>query len=109
MWAIVLYTNSMIAYKLLRQRKDGSLGSLFINKKQKLKMNTVYIAENHPTKGFAVRPSWHCTNSPNAPHLSMKERVWAEVEIKDFVEMKRPANQGGIWYLAGSMRILRLL
>jgi hypothetical protein len=29
-------------------------------------------AESHPTKGFALRPFWHCTSTPSAPHLSEK-------------------------------------
>lgn len=99
----------MIAYKLLRQRKDGSLGPLFINRKQKLNLDVTYKAESHLTKGFAFRPGWHCTSLPQAPHLSMKGRVWAKVKIDNFVEIRRPASQGGLWYLADSMTIVQLL
>ncbi len=62
----------MIAYKLVRQLKDKSLAPLFINKKLRLEFGKWHEAECHPTKGFAVRPGWHCTAVPNAPHLSQK-------------------------------------
>lgn len=96
----------MITYKLFRVRKDGSLGSLFIDRKTKLPLNKWLPAKSHPTKGFAERPFWHCTSKPEAPHLSMKGRRWFRVEIKNFTEFKRPKNQGGKWYLAKKMRIL---
>jgi hypothetical protein len=96
----------VITYKLFRVRKDGTIGSLFINRKDKLPLNKWLKAKNHPTKGFAERPFWHCTSKPKAPHLSMKGRKWYRVEIKSYTELKRPKNQGGIWYLAKQIRIL---
>lgn len=96
----------MIAYKLFRQMKDGSLAPLFINRKLRLACNEWYTAENHPTKGFAIRPGFHVTVKPNAPHLSMKGRVWKQVEIKGYVEINRPITQGGLWYLADRMKVL---
>jgi hypothetical protein len=50
---------------------------------------------------------WHCTIKPYAPHLSMKGRTWYEVEIEDFVEHKRPKHQGGMWYLANKMKLIK--
>ena len=99
----------MIAYKLIRQMKDGSLSPLFINKKSRMRQNKWMKAECFPTKGFAVRPGWHCTCRPEAPHLTEKDRVWVEVEIEDFKEHRRPLNQGGMWYLADKMKIIRIL
>ena len=96
----------MISYKLFRVRKDDSIGSLFINRKARLPLNRWLKAEKHPTKGFAFRPFWHCTSQPNAPHLSMKGRRWFKVEMKEFEKFERPANQGGVWYLAKKIRIL---
>jgi hypothetical protein len=98
----------MIAWKLLKQRKDGSLGPLFINKKQRIPFGIWLMAENHPTKGFAVRPGWHCCSEKTAPHLSKNGRVWAKVEIDDYQEVKRPKSQGGLWFLANQMRLLEL-
>ena len=73
-------------------------------------MDEWLIAEDHPTKGFAHRPGWHCTANPNAPHLSdnpvHENRVWLQVEIIDYVEQERPLSQGGMWYLAKQMRII---
>jgi hypothetical protein len=96
----------MIAYKLFRVLKSGDITSLFINKTRRLPLNKWLDAECFPTKGFAVRPYWHCTSNPVAPHLSMRDRQWYEVEMEDFTEFKRPENQGGIWYLAKKIKIL---
>ena len=96
----------MIAYKLLRNRKDGSIGPLFINRKQRIPINEFLIAEDHPTKGYKHRMGWHCTIKPEAPHLSMKGRTWYKVEIEDFVEHIRPKNQGGLWFLANRMKVI---
>jgi hypothetical protein len=99
----------VIAYKLLRLRKDGSLGPLFINKKQKIPVGVRLNAEVHKTKGFAFRPGWHCMAEPKAPHLSNKGRVWAKVWIEDFDQFRRPQSQGGKWYLSKDMRVLEIL
>lgn len=97
----------MTAYKLMKIRKDKSLGSLFINSKVKIPLDQWLIAEAYPTKGFAFRPGWHCCFKPIAPHLSTKGRVWVEVEIEDFKTYPRPESQGGEWVLANKMKILR--
>lgn len=97
---------TMRAYKLFRRLKNGEITSLFINKKRKLPLGEWLEAECHPTAGYTIRPSWHCTANPIAPHLSQKGRVWAEVEIEDYQELKRPESQGGLWYLAKRMRIV---
>jgi len=104
----------MIAYKLFRERKDGTLGPLFINRGQVIQVGDVLFAEDHPTKGFAHRPGWHCTSRPIAPHLKMdlkngEKRVWCEVWIEYYSEHKRPENQGGLWYLAERMEVKRKL
>jgi hypothetical protein len=96
----------MIAYKLFKKRKDGTYGPLFINRKQKIQKGVLYGAESHPTVGYAYRPGWHCCSTPNAPHLSYKDRVWCKVEIQDYNRHQRPHNQGGLWYTANYMRIL---
>ena len=100
----------MIAYKLFRKRKDGSLGSLFINRAVKLKPGAAWLKANvHPTKGFKVRPGWHCTAEPKASHLSPVGRVWCLVEILDYTELKRPQAQGGLWYIADKLKIVKEL
>ncbi len=99
----------MIAYKLVRKLKDGNITPLFINKSFKIPFNTWLEAESHPTKGFKVRPFWHCTSQPVAPHLSEKNRVWVKMEIEDFEEFKRPNNQGGLWYLAKKVKFLEII
>jgi len=97
----------MIVYKLFRVLKSGEITSLFINKKRKLPYNEWLSAESFPTKGYLLRPYWHCTSEPIAPHLSIKGRIWLKVEIDEFTEFKRPESQGGIWYLANKIKILK--
>jgi hypothetical protein len=96
----------VIAYKLLRLRRDGSLGPLFINKAQVIPLGEWLEAEDHPTKGYARRPGWHVAPKPSAPHLSAKGRRWMKVEIEDFDELPRPQSQGGMWFIAKRMRVL---
>ena len=104
----------MIAYKLLKRRKDGSIGPLFINASQRIPIGEWLQAEAHPTKGFAFRPGWHCTLKPEAPHLVLNPkgslpRVWCKVEVEDAVRYNRPESQGGTWVLAQRMKIVEVL
>ena len=99
----------MIAYKLLRQRKDGSLGPLFINRRQQIEVGRTYAAEDHPTKGYAHRPGWHACAQPVAPHLSKTGRVWAKVKLTGTTAHDRPASQGGRWYTARTLKVLEIL
>lgn len=98
-----------IAYKLLRRRKDGTLGPLFINKRQVIPVGEWLTAESHPTKGYAFRPGWHCTVKQDAPHLSKAGRVWCAVEVSDYTTFSRPVSQGGEWVLANRMKVLTVL
>lgn len=97
----------MIAYKLLSVRKDGSLGPLFINRRQRIPLGTWMKAECHPTKGFAIRPGWHATSSPVAPHLGTKGRRWFQVELRGVTTFERPDCQGGTWLLAQWMKVIQ--
>jgi len=97
------------AYKLFRRRKDGSIGSLFINARARYELGKWMKAESYRTKGYAYRPGWHCCPEMRAPHLSTKGRVWCEVLIKDYQEMDRPASQGGTWYLAENLKITKVI
>ena len=99
----------MVAYKLLRKRKNGTLGPLFINRRSRLPLDQWLEAEDHPTKGYAHRPGWHILHNPNAPHLSKRDRVWVKVQFKDYKKITRPEAQGGVWYLAKQMKVLQIL
>jgi len=101
--------HNMIGYKLMRQRKDGTLGPLFINRRLRVPIGEWLDAEDHPTKGYAHRPGWHILAAPNAPHLSKKGRVWVKVEFNDWNEFERPVNQGGRWYLAQQMKVVGVI
>jgi len=103
--------NTKIAYKLVKVRKDGSIGPLFINARLRIKVGEWMLAEAHRKKGFAFRPGWHCTRIPQAPHLKERlkagqNREWWMVEIVDFEERMRPEAQGGLWYLAKKIRFI---
>lgn len=100
---------SIVAYKLVRQMKNGELASLFINRKDRLSIGKWLQAESYPTEGFAVRKGFHCTLKPIAPHLSKKDRVWVKVEVKDYNYFNRPESQGGKWVLAQQMKILEVI
>jgi len=102
--------DSQIGYKLFRVRKDGSLGPLFINRKQRIEVGVTYPAEDHPTKGFAHRMGWHICSIKSAPHLRQGgDRLWAMVEFSDWTPHPRPKSQGGLWYTANRMRVLKIL
>jgi hypothetical protein len=103
----------MIAYKLFRLKKDNTIGSLFINRNGLIPINQWLDAEFTPRKGFAPRKGWHCTFTQNAPHLKMKlsngeQRVWAKVEVEDWISYDRPKSQGGSWILANKMKVIEV-
>jgi hypothetical protein len=96
-------------YKLLKLRDDGTIGPLFINKAQVIPVGEWIEAEDHPTKGYAHRPGWHTCDDTVAPHLKMNGRIWCEVVIDSFIELKRPESQGAKWYLSKYMKIVKLM
>src|ERR1039458_4683931 len=100
------YPDRMTGFKLLRIRKDGTLGPLFINRNLVLEPGKTYQAEPHRTKGYAFRPGFHICSRKSAPHLSKKGRVWARVSFQDYTSHLRPISQGGLWYTAKVMKIL---
>lgn len=100
----------MVGYKLFKVRKNGTLGPLFINARQVIPVGEWLDAEAHPTKGFAFRPGWHATFTPNAPHLKQGPgRVWAKVELEGCRTYARPESQGGSWVLAERLRVVEVL
>jgi len=110
----MIQINIMKAFKLFRKRKDGTLGSLFINRQAVLPMDQWLDAACHPTSGFAVRPGWHCCSQPEAPHLKLQlksgeQRVWCSVEIEDHERHTRPVSQGGVWYTANKLKIKEII
>jgi hypothetical protein len=99
----------IVVYKLVRKMKDGSIAPLFINKKFRFSLNEWIEAEEHPTKGFAYRPGWHCTLKMNAPHLSEKNRVWIKALAEGCEYYDRPESQGGTWVLAKRIKVLEII
>lgn len=66
-------------------------------------------AELHPTKGYANRRGWHGTFRPSAPHLSTRNRAWFVVRSQGVSIVTRPRSQGGKWFIADSIKIVRKL
>lgn len=105
----------MQAFKLLRLRKDGTLGSLFVGRKYAIPVNCWLTAiKDLPHPGLAHRPGFHCCSTKSAPHIKMtlkngEKRVWCSVTIKNYTVHERPECQGGIWYVADQMRIDAIL
>jgi len=97
----------MKAYKLFRILKDGSISSLFINKKERYTIGEWMNSKDIPTNGFKHRPGWHSLENPIAPHLSKQQRAWFEVEIDFVTTEQRPINQGGKWFLSKRLKILK--
>lgn len=95
------------AYKLFKVRKDGSLGSLFINPKARHKTGVWLKSSTYPTDGFKIRSGWHCLGRPKAPHLSNKGRQWFKIVIKEYQKLERPKSHGSMWFLARKMKILK--
>ena len=96
----------MLAYKLFNRRKNGTIGSLFVNRKAVLPVGFWLEAEDHKPLKLAHRPGWHCTAKPVAPHLSSAGREWYAVEIDEFRHIPRPLSQGGTWMIANKLKIL---
>lgn len=105
----------MIAYKLLRVRRDGSLGPLFVDRGLRLKPNFIHIARKdckHP--GLAHRPGFHCCAKPEAPHMKLRlkngeVRVWCRVQIMCYTKHVRPEAQGGTWFTAKYLQVIERL
>ena len=103
---------SFIVYKLFRQRKDHTLGPLFIDRRLRVPLGVWLDAEDHPTKGYAHRRGWHAALTPHAPHLKSgpgSGRVWCRCEVEDYAHYDRPESQGGTWVLSERLRVLEIL
>ena len=97
----------MLAYKLFRVRKDGTLGSLFIGRKNVVPKGEWLECDTIPTKGFAVRRGWHCVTQKHAPHLAPKpDRKWFVVDIAQYTSLERPSSQGEEWIIAEKMKVI---
>ena len=101
--------DSVVGFKLFNRRKNGTLGPLFINRRQVIQCGEWMDALCIPTKGYFVRPGWHACKEQSAPHLSTKGRVWARVALQDITEHIRPQSQGGVWFTANRMMVMDII
>jgi hypothetical protein len=100
---------ALAAYKLFHQRRDGSLGPLFINRRQRIPVGEWLDAKPYLTEGYAFRPGWHCMCKPVAPHLKVSDdRLWCKVMVRDYTTYSRPKNQGDKWILAQQMKVVEV-
>lgn len=97
------------AFKLMRLRKNGTLGPLFIDASAVIPVGEFIRARPVRKKGFKFRPGWHTVSRPVAPHLSKKGRVWVKVWISEYQPHNRPASQGGLWYTSNFMMIREVI
>ena len=98
--------------KLFKQRKDGTLGPLYIGSKQRIDSKGgkwLPFDEKLSKKGFGERPGWHAPTK-EAPHIKTEakgqDRVVRDVALRNWTVFPRPASQGSEWYLAGEMMVL---
>ena len=96
-------------YKLLRVRRDGSLGPLFIDRDTVIPVGFWLMARAVRTPGFKFRPGWHACSKKSAPHLSKRGRVWCSVSLMGVTRHQRPRSQGGLWYTAEFMKVNTVL
>lgn len=107
----------MRAYKLFRVRRDGSLGPVIINRGQRIETGKWLKFEDHSDKarsyGVAIRPGFHATKEPHAPHLTngskqaiADNRTWFVVELQKVRAEHRGVDGGSDWYVAEKMKVL---
>ena len=96
-------------YKLVRVRRDGTLGPLFIDRATVIVTGVWLESRAVKTEGFSFRQGWHACSKKSAPHLSKRGRVWCKVSLQGVKEHHRPRSQGGLWYTAKIMRVDKVL
>lgn len=106
--------SSIVAYKLMHLRKDGTLGPLMIDRTLVVPVGKWVHAKPRRTPGFAYRPGWHAVLNQHAPHLkkrlsSGERRVWCRVKLRDFKFHERPKSHGGLWILAKEMKVIEII
>ena len=109
--------------KVMNKRKDGTLSPLFHEKNRRFEEGVWHRFEvnlKHPTKvnkkgearssaNLAYRPGFY--GGPKTPQIKMgkvghQNRVKRDVAFRNWTTIKRPAKQGGEWYLAAEMMII---
>ena len=96
----------IFAFKLFRIRKEGSIGSLFVEPTARHPIGTWIPAKAHSHKKLKFRKGWHALIHPNAPHLSKKNRAWYIVMVDNYEVIDRPKNHGGKWVIAQKLNII---
>ena len=109
--------------KVMNKRPDGTLSPLFHEKNRRFNEGVWHKFEaelKHPTKvdkkgnprssaNLAYRPGLY--GGTKTPQIKMgkvsgQNRVKRDVAFRNWTTIKRPANQGGKWYLAAEMMVL---
>lgn len=82
----MVFIGNMIAKKLFTLRKDGTLSSLFYDKKRKLTVGVMYSARNCAPPGRIPRPGFRAVKRKNTFHFVTNGRVWCEVWLENVTE-----------------------
>lgn len=102
----------MVAFKLVRVREDGSLGSLFVRRSRRLPVGKwikadLKVRPRDRVAGGGVlklRPGWHAAEKPALAHLTRTGRAVFKVRLRKNV--KRHIGPQGVWYTADEMYIM---
>ncbi len=102
---------SITAYKLVKRRKDGTFGPLYIDCRHHFEIGEWQEAKYDIIKpGYAVRPGWHTCKHMSAPHIKPRpDRYWMKVKVADYIEFERPEGQGGTWFLSKWIKPLNII
>ena len=109
--------------KVLNKRSDGTLSPLFHDKSSRFDEGVWHgfkVDLTHPTKvtktgkprssaNLSYRPGFY--GGTKTPQIKMgkvgsQNRVKRDVAFRNWVTIKRPADQGGEWYLAAEMMVI---
>jgi hypothetical protein len=92
-------------------RRDGTLGSLFVDRKSTIPVGRWLYAKLKPTPGLKPRKGFHSLLKPVEPHLktdlkSGERRRWFVCQALDYETIVRPEAQGGTWVVSERLKIL---
>ncbi|MCG5526868.1 hypothetical protein LRF89_06695 [Halorhodospira sp. 9621] len=97
-----------LGYKLMRRMGDGYAPLYFCRSHRYQLGDWQEAVDGGRKRGYAHRPFFHICQAPDAPHIRLRApRVWLLCEFQPHQVFPRPSSQGGDWFLAKWMRLLR--
>lgn len=99
----------MEGYKLVRLRKDGTIGPLFFDATLRIPFGKWMWFKPLQKKRFCFRPGWHVLRERRAPHLSKRGRIWIKVEMKHYRRMEGSfVPKREIWFIAKRIKVVKI-